>query len=239
VNRKQLLVGPLGPFGPEEDTHVLVRPEGRWLVSERSAHSPLRLSDANPSGKVAAWARPDSVFAEQLGVAAGSSEVFADGLLVASVAPGEWLALTPGDAASLTEMLGGLADPADPPVLVDRSSGLAAFRLSGAAATTLLAGCCDAVPHDGLPDAAVCVAPVAGLRCTIVRDDLLAGELVPGVTEPLDGTDAAGAGPVSSYLLVCDRSAAPLLSARLLEAGTAHGIEPEGFAGYRAYHRDM
>lgn len=257
MSTAQLLVGPLGPFEPDEDTHVVVRDDGRWLVSERSTKATLRLSDANPCGTVAAFAAPSGQFATELGVDPGRAELFSDGLLVAGIAPGEWLALTPGTGAALVGTLHGLAAGQDV-VLADRSGGLAVFRLTGASATDLLAELCDDVRGARvLADGAVICSAVAGLRCTVVRDDLLPEELLAGFDlggfgvldlDELDAAAAAGDGSadvdedaplVASYLLVCDRSLARELHARVLAAGGADGIEAEGFARYRSYHRDV
>ncbi|MCC6437548.1 MAG: hypothetical protein IT196_21140 [Acidimicrobiales bacterium] len=258
MSTAQLLVGPLGPFEPDEDTHVVVREDGRWLVSERSTKAALRLSDANPCGTVAAFAAPSGHFATELGVEPGRAELFSDGLLIAGIAPGEWLALTPGTGAALAATLGGLAG-GEEVVLVDRSGGLAVFRLTGASAGELLAELCDDVRSArSLADGAVLSSAVAGLRCTVVRDDLLPEELLAGFdlggfgVLDLDELDATGGPPgegpvdaeyeaplVASYLLVCDRSLARELHTRVLTAGGPDGIEAEGFARYRSYHRDV
>ena len=225
----QLLIGPLGPFDPGEDTHVLSRPDGRWLVSERATDAALRVSDANPSGKVQAWASPGSPFWSQLGVEVGRAELFSDGLLIAGVAPGEWLALTPGDGETLRTTLHGLGGDVGV-VLVDRSAGLAAFRLSGSRSADVLRTLrVPSVVLDSLDDGMVSSAPIMGTRSTIVRDDLLPEELgdVVELDVPL----------IRSYLLVCDRSAAAALHADVLAAGASWGIEPEGFWSYRSYHR--
>ncbi len=240
MSTAQLLIGPLGPFEPDEDTHILQRDDGRWLVSERATNAPLRLTDANPSGKVQAWASPDSGFGAQLGVAPGRAELFSDGLLVAATAPGEWLALTPRTGAALQHNLRALAG-ADDIILVDRSAGLALFRLTGPQAPALLAESCADLGGDELEDGHVLSSLVAGVRCTIVRDDLLPEELAAGFDVDPDGPAAAqGDAPlVPSYLLVCDRSLARALHAQLLDTGARHGIETEGFARYRSYHRDV
>lgn len=230
-----LRIGPLGPLGPGEDTHVLLRPEGRWLVSARtvSAACSLRLSDANPCGKVQVLAGPDSAFAADLGVAVGRAELFAAGVLVASTAPGEWLALAPSDGASLRALLHDLG-AADDVIVVDRSAGLAALRLTGAAAVDVLCGVGDGGTLAGLADGRVVRAPVAGVTCTVVRDDLWPEQLAP------DGAAVAADAPlVTSFLLVCDRSQARALHAALSAAGEGHGIEAEGYAGYRAYQHDI
>lgn len=245
MSTAQLLVGPLGPFDPDEDTHIVQRDDGRWLVSERATRAPLRLSDANPCGAVAAWAPSEGAFATDLGVDVGRAELFSDGLLIAGVAPGEWLALTPGSGEALVATLGAIAEGADA-VVVDRSGGCAVFRLTGAGATELLAELCEDLRGGRAPgDGEVLTSAVAGLRCVVIRDDLLPEELLAGFDAD-DLQDAAtvvdvdeDAPLVASYLLVCERSLARELHARVLDAGGADGIEAEGFGRYRTYHRDV
>lgn len=246
MNNGQLLIGPLGPFPLHEDTHVLHRDDGRWLVSARATRSGLRLSDANPSTKLHIRAAPESRLAAALDVATGRAELFADGLLVAGIAPGEWLALAPGSRAALRGQLAGLAGE-ELVLLTDRSAGLAAFRLTGQESATVLAGLTEGHRAEDPPgDGSVASTALAGIRCVIVRDDLLpedmAGELLAGelladgaaVEAPFDPDLAL----VISFLVLCDRSVARELHAQLLEAGAFEAIEPEGFARYRSYHAD-
>lgn len=233
-----LRVGPLGPLAPGEDTHVLLRSDGRWLVSARTASpgSPLRLSDANPCGKVQVFGDPASSFASDLGVELGRAELFAEGLLIACPAPGEWLALAPSDGSALHALLHGLG-AADDVVVVERSAGLAAFRLTGGCASDLLAGAGGggaARLSPGLVDGGIRRAPIAGVHTTVIRDDLWPEQLAADEREV-----APDAALVTSYLLVCDRSLARVLHAALLEVGGPLGIETEGYAGYRAYHHDV
>ena len=241
MNNGQLLIGPLGPFPLHEDTHVLHRDDGRWLVSARATRSGLRLSDANPSTKLHIRAAPESRLAAALDVATGRAELFADGLLVAGIAPGEWLALAPGSRAALRGQLAGLAGE-ELVLLTDRSAGLAAFRLTGQESVTVLAGLTEGHRAEDPPgDGSVVSTALAGIRCVIVRDDLLpedlAGELLAdggAVEAPFDPALAL----VNSFLVLCDRSVARELHAQLLEAGAFEAIEPEGFARYRSYHAD-
>jgi len=220
-----VLVGPLGPPGLGEERAFVEHGGGRWLVSARSASGPLRLSDVNPSGKLQIRAAPDAGIAQRLGVPAGEAELFDDGTLLAGVAPGEWLALTPGDAVALAAQVTALADPGERPIIADRSEGLALFRLTGTAAAAVLAGCCAAVEARPIASGGVLTAPVAGCRSHVVRDDL---------TE----VDDAGP-PLPSFLIVCDRSVAPAVHAALSAAGASAGIEAEGFAAYRAGRTDV
>lgn len=246
MNNGQLLIGPLGPFPLHEDTHVLHRDDGRWLVSARATRSGLRLSDANPSTKLHIRAAPESRLAAALDVATGRAELFADGLLVAGIAPGEWLALAPGSRAALRGQLAGLAGE-ELVLLTDRSAGLAAFRLTGQESATVLAGLTEGHRDEDPPgDGSVVSTALAGIRCVIVRDDLLpedlAGELLAGELLADGGAVEAPFDPalalVNSFLVLCDRSVARELHAQLLEAGAFEAIEPEGFARYRSYHAD-
>ena len=154
-------------------------------------------------------------------------------LLVAGLAPGEWLALAPDGGPQLMENLRHLAGP--DPLIVDRSSGLAAFRLTGESATTVLCGLDDHhLAGFDLQDGAVLAATLATVRCIVVRDDLLPEEL--GTQPHPDWPEVA---LLTSFLILCDRSLAAALHSRLLEAGAFEGIEAEGHGGYRTYHRDV
>ncbi|MFN0027258.1 MAG: hypothetical protein ACKV2O_08770 [Acidimicrobiales bacterium] len=225
----------VGPLGAPADDHrrVLDGPDGAWLVSDRAVNAPLRLSDANPCAKVVMLAPPDGQFANVLGVGPGQSELFSDGLLVAGLTPGEWLALASGSGARLAEQLRQLAGP--DLLLVDRSSGLAAFRLSGESAATVLCGLDDHhLAGFDLHDGSVLTATLSTVRCIVVRDDLLPEQVGAG-PHPM----AAEAALLTSFLVLCDRSLARELHARLLEAGAFEGIEAEGHGGYRTYHHEV
>lgn len=227
-----LRVGPLGA-PPDGTSQVMHGPGGPWLVSDRLAAAPLRLSDVNPCAKVVILAPPEGGFADILGVGPGRSELFSDGLLVAGLAAGEWLALAPGSGSQLADKLVQLAGPG--PLIVDRSSGLAAFRLTGESATTVLCGLDDHhLAGFELHDGAVLTATLSTVRCIVVRDDLLLEQLArrpPGVQPELP--------LLTSFLVLCDRSLAPELHTRLLEAGAFEGIEAEGHGGYRTYHHEV
>ncbi len=235
VNGRAGAVMRVGPLGspPESESQVLEGPGGPWLVSDRLANAPLRLSDANPCAKVVILAPPEGGFADILGVGPGRSELFADGLLVAGLSPGEWLALAPGSGGQLADKLRHLAGP--DPLIVDRSSGLAAFRLTGESATAVLCGLDDHhLAGFALDDGAVLTATMSTVRCVVIRDDLLPEQLAvrPQGVQPEVPL-------LVSFLLLCDRSLATELHERLLEAGAFDGIEAEGHGGYRAYHREV
>ena len=227
-----LRVGPLGSPS-EAERQVVDGPGGPWLVSDRLADAPLRLSDADPCAKVMILAPPEGGFADILGVGSGRSELFADGLLVAGLAPGEWLALAPGGGEQLADKLRQLGGP--DPLIVDRSSGLAALRLTGESATTVICGLDDHhLAGFDLHDGSVLTATLGTVRCVVVRDDLLPEQLAVaprGVR--------AEAPLLTSFLVLCDRSLALQLHARLLEAGTFEDIQAEGHGGYRTYHHEV
>jgi glycine cleavage system aminomethyltransferase T len=127
------------------------------------------------------------------------------------------------------------------------------LRLTGPAAGELLGELCEVELGDrAFPVGATTQAPVAGVRTGILRDDLFVDEAGWPPPPDLDLTDGAGSGrgddagsgadvedEVRSYVLHCDRSAGRYLYDRLLEAGTARGIEEEGYALHRARRADL
>ena len=143
------------------------------------------------------------------------------------------MALAPDSGSQLMDKLRLLAGP--DPLIVDRSSGLAAFRLTGESATTVLCGLDDHhLAGFDLQDGAVFAATLATVRCIVVRDDLLPEELAVGPQHVPSEVPL-----LTSFLVLCDRSLALSFHARLLDAGAFEGIEAEGNGGYRAYHRDV
>jgi heterotetrameric sarcosine oxidase gamma subunit len=240
-------------------------PDGGWLVSARSSGAALRLVDCSPVIKVLVQAPPAGALAEYLEVPFGRAELFEDGFLVVCTAPGEWLLLCPSDPRELLEGLREIA-PAHPPGIVDVTHGHTLVRLTGADAASVLGPLTALDLSDrALPTGAATSAAVAGVRVTIVRDDLFADEagLAPPAISPTapaapaiaDAPGAAGAGPpeppvgsgselperpdVPSYLLCCDRSAGRYLYERLLEAGRPEGLGEEGYLPYRARRADV
>lgn len=225
---------------------------GGWLVGEEATDAELRLTDCSAEGKVVVLADPQGPMARHLGVGVGRAELFDDGLVVASVAPGEWLAFTPGPPAALVKQFAGLA-ASELVSVVDLTHGLAMARLSGTSAPSLLARLAGrAVGPGALADGQACAAPVAGARAVIVRDDLIGAELLaygaasePSGHPPADAPDAAPGlgddGPpelVPSYLIAVDRSQGGALWDALLAAGAGDGLGVEGYLAYRRYHLD-
>jgi heterotetrameric sarcosine oxidase gamma subunit len=240
-------------------------PDGGWLVSARSSGAALRVVDCSPVIKVLLQAPPAGALAEYLEVPFGRAELFEDGFLVVCTAPGAWLLLCPGDPRELLEGLRKI-DPAHPPGIVDVTHGHTLVRLTGADAASVMGPLTALDLSDRtLPTGAATSAAVAGVRVTIVRDDLFADEagLAPPASSPTapdaavvgDAPGAVGAattelpagsgsepaeGPdVPSYLLCCDRSAGRYLYERLLEAGLPHGLGEEGYLPYRARRPDV
>lgn len=218
---------------PARSPHAVAVPtvtDDGWLLDAAVTDAALRLTDLSPEGKLLVRADPAGEFAFELGVETGRAELFDDGLLVASVAPGEWIALSPGPASTLAEGFAQLS-PDELVTTVDLTHGLGLLRLSGEAAPAVLASLAGAAVSPAvLGDGDATATPVAGARAMIVRDDVLATELF--------GPSAPAGELVASYLLVCDRSQCAGVFERLIEAGDEWGIEPEGYPAYRRYHTD-
>jgi heterotetrameric sarcosine oxidase gamma subunit len=234
------------PLGWSPESIVL----GGWLVSDRATESTLRLVDCSAVGKVVLQAGPAGSLAGLLSVPPGRAELFEDGLLVSSVAPGEWLLLIPGPRPSVVDRLvdeasrGSDGEAGDEVVsVVDVTHGRTALRLTGRAAAEVLGALSALDLSDrAFPHGSVGAAAVAGVRTVVIRDDLFADEAgVDRVLEPeAAAEDGARAGAeVRSYLLVCDRSAGRHLHERLLDAGRPWGAAPEGYARYRSRRVDV
>lgn len=247
VAESPLLPGPTGPAGPLSDDVVVI--DG-WLVSATPSPpgAPLRLTDLCPEGKLLIRAEFAGPFADELGVDVGRAELFDDGLLVASVAPGEWVALSPNRAPPLAAGFAQLS-PEELVTTTDVTHGLGVMRLTGWAAPEVLAVVAGPAANPArLSDGDALAAPVAGARTMVVRDDLVASDVgieARGNEHPAatSGGGPDGPGPdgpelVPSFLLVCDRSQCAGLFERLLEAGRPWGIVAEGYAAYRSYHPD-
>ena len=135
--------------------------------------------------------------AERLDVGFGAAAATDGGVLVCGVRPGEWL------------LLGARADttpPAPGAVTVDLTHGLVVYRLTGAAAPSLLAQVCSIDTGEAmLPDGAVCGASVARVACTLVRNDV---------------------GGERSYLILADRSYGRYLFDALRDAGGPEPLAP-------------
>jgi sarcosine oxidase gamma subunit len=212
-----LALGPVAAVGPLVVTDGVV--VDGWVTSSTVADAPLRLTDCCPQAKLVVQADPAGPFAAEIGVEVGRAELFDDGLVVVSVAPGEWIALTSGDGATLAGQLEGLV-PAERVTAVDMTHGLALFRLTGddaGTAVTALGG--PALRPATFTDGTATALALAGARVVVVRDD---------VVEAAWADDDVDERLVPSYLVLCDRSQAAHLHEALLVAGERHGIEPEG-----------
>ncbi len=208
-----------GPEGPER---------AGWLVGDRAARGTLRLVDCSPVAKFEVRADPAGPLAARLAVAVGQLELFEEGILAASPAPGEWLLFVPGAAGALEDLLKAAAKR-ELVTVVDLTHGRALLRLSGECAAELLSHVCEL----DLSDAAfatgrVATAPVAGTRALVLRDDLFYDEAGLGELDA-DVVDAE----VPSYLLCVERSVTVWLGERLADLGGPLGLEEEGYLRYR------
>lgn len=202
-----------------------------WLVGDVASAAPLRLVDCTSVTKLEVQADPDGPLAGQLAVAVGRVELFEAGILGASPAPGEWHLFVPGETDGLMRLL-EVAAREEVVSVVDVTHGRALLRLSGARAPRALSALCALDLGDAsFPSGRVTVAPVAGARTLVARDDLFAEEFSAGAASPDDGDEEAD---IPSYLLCCDRSVGRWLAGHLLEAGAGHGIEEEGYLAHLA-----
>lgn len=222
----------VGPLGGILDGVVVDWVDGLRLVSDTVATGALRLSDANPCVTLLLFADPGGAFAREVGVSPGRAELFDDGLVIASVSPGSWLAVSPGRTEDLVaQLLAVGAD--DEPIIIERSAGLSVLRLTGPSAPLVLNASTD---HDlgsqRFPDGQAMSATPCGVRALVLRDDVVPEELGGAV-------DGVGVDLVPSYLLVCERSLARDLWEELLRIGEPWGAEAEGHLPYRARHRDV
>lgn len=164
----------------------------------------LTVADVSSTSKTIVRAEADSPVAETLGVAFGVSRAEGD-LLVLGQRPGEWTLLGEADA-----FVSGL-DTSGHVSVIDHTHSRALFRLTGAAAASLLEKVCSLDWSDAMtPDGAVMSASVAKVVCDLTRQD------VNG--EP-------------SYLIACDRSFGHYLFDALLDAGDEFGIGVDTGAG--------
>lgn len=149
----------------------------------------LRLNDASELSKVVVRGAPHTNLATQLGAVTPGRSVLRGTVRIGSVRPNEWLYLGSVDAvaAAVADL-----DLAGHTAVTDVTHARAAIRITGEAAVALLGRCCS-VDFDDLmfPDEAVAAAPVAAVRCEIVRNDIVSGR---------------------SYLLLFDRSYAEYLT---------------------------
>ena len=213
-------------------------PTCAWSTARRSSRSSLQ-------------APPAGLLADHLEVPFGRAELFEDGFLAASTAPGEWLLLCPTDPRELLGRLEEIA-PAQPVGVVDVTHGRTLLRLTGRGAAAVLAPLTALdLSERAFPSGAATGTSVAGVRATIVRDDLFADEagLPPSTSQAASGEAGADGAPgagqpederpdIPSYLLCCDRSAGRYLYEQLLEVGGRLGLADEGYVHYRARRPD-
>lgn len=204
---------------------------GGWLVGGERTSSLFRLSDVSTAAKLVLHAAPAGELAERLNVALGRVESFEDGLVVAGLLPGQWLVLGAGDSGDLAARLVSIAS-AESISVVDVTDGRFLVRLTGPQAPLTLARLCAVDLGDrGFPNGSAATTLVAGVRTTVLRDDLFAEDLA-NLYEPIKGE-------IASYLLCGDRSQARWFVDTVLEAGTSLGLEFEGAAAYRSARSEL
>ena len=187
------------------------------MVSDSVADSSTRLDliDCSALAKVAVRTNPygpsRQAVAERLGVQFGRSERHSDGVLVVGTLPGGWLLLgRPGLAAELVERERRIVGE-EPVTVVDLTHMSVLLRVTGRRAADLLTKICLVDLADrAVPVGAVLRTAVAGVTCTIMRDD--------------GGADGDIAGGARSYLLLVDRSYGDYLVDVLIDAGAELGI---------------
>ncbi|MDY7100550.1 MAG: hypothetical protein S0880_05130 [Actinomycetota bacterium] len=200
-----------------------------WLVGTEATSGPLRLSDLTPVTAMVVHAEPAGEFAERFGVTVGRAELFEDGILITSVAPGRWFVLATSSPDAVADQLSAPLED-EVVTIVDVTHGHAKLRVTGELAARLLSRLVSVELSDRIvPYGAVLRTLVAGVATTIVRDDLFATELGGLETDP----------DVPSYLLVCDLSEGHALRDALLRAGRDLAIAPEGYAAFRSYHTEV
>ncbi len=187
-----------------------------WEVHAGHSSAPLRLVDCTPLAKVLVRARPGSAVAASLGVGFGHAVRDGHGTLVVGSGPDEWLLLAaPGQEAEVAARVRATPSGTSTDTLVSVvevfSHGRALVRLTGTAASKLLAKVCAVDFADRVtPDGNAFRTAVAKIATDVIRDDL-------------DGQ--------RSYLLHCERSSGQYLYEALLDAGAEFGVERDGFAG--------
>ena len=164
--------------------------------------APLTLSDVSSTTKTILRAGAGTNASRQIGVAFGGSRT--DGnVLVIGQRPDEWILL--GPAAGIEALIDDL-DRSGHVSVIDHTHSRAQFRLTGAAAASVLEKVCNLDWSDDMtPDGAAVSASVAGVTCDLVRNDL------------------AGA---RSYLIAGDRSFGQYLFDAILDSGQEFGISP-------------
>jgi heterotetrameric sarcosine oxidase gamma subunit len=220
-----------------------------WLVSNATASGDVRLVDCSPVSKIMLRAQPAGGVARQLSVEPGRAARFEEGILVTCSAPGEWSLFCDIEVAGFLRRL-RTASTGEHLAAVDVTHGRTLLRLTGPSAGEVLSSISTFDLSDwSFPPGAAAHAPVAGVRTGLVRDDLAsrpdaAASGAEGEPEPMavmlapsTPAGSAGAGPVPSYLLHCDRSLGRHLYDELRSAGERFGLQIEGFAAHRTRSR--
>lgn len=167
----------------------------------RNEGAALSLSDQTDQAKIIVRAAEGTGARKALDVPFGRSRTDGDVLITGS-RPDEWMLL--GPHSTTQARAAGL--PSDGHVsIVDWTHGRAAFRLSGAVATSALEKICGIDWSDNMmPNGAVTSASVAVVTCDLVRNDV-------------DGTP--------SYLVLCDRSFGQYLFDAIIDACNEFGVD--------------
>lgn len=199
------------PIAPAEPVAV----SDGWEISARLATAMLTLTDCTPLAKFQVSAPVFGQAATMLGVPFGRAAKGADGVVVVGSGPGEWLLIGPPGhgkaiAARLERLVAVAAVSAELVTFLDLTHGRALMRLKGLSGAELLARICGAdLSDDMVTDGGALRSSAASVATDIIRHDQ-------------DG--------VRSYLVHCERSSGQYLFDALLDAGTAFGIEIDGFS---------
>ena len=154
-----------------------------------SGSTDVRLTDASLFARVIVRGAPETNLATQLGAVSSGSSVLRGTVRIGCVRPNEWLYSGPPDdvAAAVADL-----DLAGHTAVTDVSHARGAIRITGAKASDLLErGCSLDFSSNMFPNNAMATAPIAGVRCDIIRDDV-------------DGT--------LSYVMTFDRSYAEYMT---------------------------
>ena len=193
---------------PIAPTHPIETVAG-WEVSGARAQSALRISDLTPLAKVGVRADSEGSLAAALGVRFGRARRDPDGSLVVGSGPGEWLLLAaPGSAPAVLDRIQRQVGDEFANAL-DLTHARALIRLTGDAASSLLAKLCAIdLSDETTPNGSALRTSVAKLVTDLIREDEHG---------------------VRSYWLHCEWSSGQYLFDALLDAGEEFGIAVDGF----------
>ena len=193
---------PVTPVGP-------VGVVAGWHVGTGRSSAAVRLADHTPLRKSWILAARDGAMAGLLGPA-GRAVRRTDGTLVCGFGPGEWMVLAPPDDDGVRDRLAAAAAGfAERVTVIDQTHGRALLRLTGDAASDVLARICAIDLHDAVtPDGTALRTQVAAVTTDLVRDDR-------------DG--------LRSYLLGCEWSSGRYLFDEVRHAGAGLAIGVDGF----------